>query len=135
MRNQSLLSTVIATLMSVVVLGVAVPALASPQLQREQACGPGRTCTYAGGVNHDGGSYEVPLTVRLPGAPLANMDPGLRNRLSSWKNTSATGARFFYGLNGTGRCVSMFANSQASAAVGNPDDNQAESHGYDRRCL
>lgn len=67
----------------------------------------------------------VPTTLRR------EVDPTFKTR-PSWKNTSRTGARFFYGLNGNDNCVSMFANDQASAS--NPDDNQAESHSYTNRC-
>ncbi|WP_134738753.1 hypothetical protein [Nocardioides sp. 503] len=133
-RNTPYLSLGVAAAMSVGVLGFAIPALAAPGVARAESCANNRTCTYAGGTNHDGGAYNTLLTVRTPGTGLANMDPGLRNRLSSWKNTSGTGARFFYGLSGNGNCVSMFANDQASASASNPDDNQAESHSYTNRC-
>ncbi len=133
-RTASVFSIGVATAMSVGVLGFAIPALGAQSSAREEPCANNRTCTFAGGVNHDGGSYETLLTVRSPGTSLANLDPGLRFRLSSWKNTSSTGARFFYGLGGNGTCVSMFANDQASASVGNPDDNKAQSHSYTRRC-
>lgn len=102
----------------------------------EQACQANITCVYAGGVGHDGGSYEVQLGTRSPGTGLANISESNRNRLSSWKNRSNTGARFYYDTtqNGLGTCVSMRAFSQASASVGNPDDNQAEAHAYNRAC-
>ena len=130
----SLSSFVIASAMSVGLLGFAVPALSAPQAQRAETCTNARVCTYAGGQNHDGGSYNTLLTVRSAGTTRTDLDVGLQNRLSSWINRTTTNARFFYDTGGNGHCVTMNATDMKSAIASNPDDNEAESHGYNGRC-
>lgn len=119
---------------SAVLLAVGGVSLAAPS-SAEEGCPNNITCTYAGGTDIDGGAYNTKLTERAPGTVLQNFDQGLRDRLSSWKNNSNTGAKFFKGLGGTGDCASMFANARASASAGNPDSNVNKSHDYRNRCV
>jgi hypothetical protein len=126
----------ITTTMAVVGLGFGVPAIAAPSAPAAAGsdCSNNTTCIYAGGVNHDGGSYNTKLGYRSPNTALANISTANRNRLSSWINKSNVGARFYYDTNGNGTCVSMYSNDMASASASNPDDNEAESHAYTRTC-
>ncbi|MEV8373996.1 peptidase inhibitor family I36 protein [Kribbella sp. NPDC056861] len=129
LRNRiGLIAVATATISAGAVVAASTPA------QAEEACYANKICIYAGGTGHDGGAYNTELGYRAPGVGLANISAGNRNRLSSWKNRSNTGARFYYSLNGSGTCVSMRAFAQASASASNPDDNQAESHAYTRSC-
>lgn len=125
---------VAAVAMTVASLGYAIPALAKPASVPADTCLSNRTCVYDHGKDDPGGSYTGLLGYRSPGVPLANITSANRNRLSSWINTSGTNARFYYGLGGHGTCVTMFAHDSASASSDNPDNNQAESHGYDHGC-
>jgi len=129
-----MLSLGLTTVMSVGAFGVAIPALAAPTVTAAADCSGNRTCTYKGGVNHDGGSYNGFLGSRTPGTTLENISVDNRNRLSSWINYTSTGARFYYNTNGNGTCVPMYANDRASATASNPDDNEAESWAFTRTC-
>lgn len=120
--------------MSVGVLGYAIPALASSPSAQLDDCSGNRTCTFDGGNGHDGGSYNVFLGSRTPGTREQNISLVNRNKLSSWINYTGTGARFYYQTNGNGTCVPMYANDRATAVDSNPDNDQAESWGFDRIC-
>ena len=109
-------------------LGFAVPAFAAPA-STQASCSGNLTCTYV-----DRG-YSNFLGSRGPGVKLENITAENRNKLSSWINYTTTGSRFYYNVDGRGTCVPMYAQSRASADNStNPDNDQAESWGFDRSC-
>lgn len=129
MNARSLLMSLgVSTTMCAGALGFAIPALAASPEVAGAGCSGNRTCTYV-----DAG-YTNFLGSRVEGTPRENISVDNRNKLSSWINYTSTGARFYYGLNGNGTCVSMYANDSASASSANPDNDQAESWGFNRRC-
>jgi hypothetical protein len=132
--RSALLSLGVATAMSAGVVGYAIPALSAPPAPRSAECSGNRTCVYDGGTGQGAGPYTGLLGSRTPGTTLANISVANRDKLSSWENFTSTGARFYYGLNGNGTCVPMYAQDSATAVSTNPDNNQAESHAYTRTC-
>lgn len=125
------ISTALAGGLAAATFGFAVPALAGPTGANATTwCPSNNTCAYVDA------NYNTFMGNRVAGTGLQNISEGNRNRLSSWINNSGTGARFYYGLNGTGTCVPMYANNRATVVPGhyNPDNDQAESWAFTRTC-
>ncbi len=109
--------------------GVAIPALAASPVPAA-TCSGNLTCTYADA------NYVTFLGSRSPGTGLADISLANRNKLSSWINYTSTSARFYYNTGGGGTCVTMSARNRNTVTPGvyNPDNDQAESWGFNRGC-
>ena len=125
-----LISLGITTAMATGTLGYVVPALAAPAAPAAAACSGNLTCTY---VDYN---YVTFLGSRSPGTKLQDISAGNRNKLSSWINYTSTSSRFYYSTGGRGTCVTMGARNRATVhpGDGNPDNDEAESWGFDRGC-
>lgn len=127
-------SVAVGSVLSAGIIGVGVPALAAttiPSASYVTCPGGNVTCEF------DAQNYVAGTAIgyRAPGVARADISTTNRNLLSSWINYTSTSARFYYGTGGNGNCVTMGANRRATATGSlNPDDNNAESHGFDRAC-
>ena len=110
-----------------VAFAFAFGAAASPAQAGSNLCPSSKICIY---VHED---YVGLLGYRGAGGGLLNLSEGARNEMSSWENKTSTTASWFTGLNGTGSCRTMLANSQKALVVFEFND-EMESWRTDQGC-
>ncbi len=90
-------------------------------------CASNRVCVYVDA------NFSGLMGTRSPGGALVNVSSLNNDKMSSWENKTGTNAAFYYGVNGTGTCVTMKAGYEHHY-VGAGANDQMSSWRTDRGC-